>query len=70
MIKNKSELLEKDATITKMRGDASKLQLQMSQMLNTTNDEKDKMRAEYLTVIERQKNEIKALNERLQVGDR
>ena len=58
MIKNKSELLEKDATITKMRGDASKLQLQMSQMLNTTNDEKDKMRAEYLTVIERQKNEI------------
>ena len=70
MIKNKSELLEKDATITKMRGDASKLQLQMSQMLNTTNDEKDKMRAEYLTVIERQKNEIKALNERLQAGDR
>ena len=39
-------------------------------MLNTTNDEKEKMRSEYLTVIERQKKEIAALNERMLQNNR
>ena len=51
--KTKSELLDKDAIILKIRGDVSKLQVELSTMLNTTNDEKEKLRSEYLTVIDR-----------------
>ena len=54
----------------KMRGDASKLQVEISTMLNTTNEEKEKLRSEYLAVIERQKKEVSALNERLLQNDR
>ena len=39
-------------------------------MLNTTNDEKEKMRSEYLTVIDRQKKEVAALNERMLQNNR
>ena len=70
MTKNKSELLEKDAVILKMRGEASKMQVELSSMLNTTNDEKEKMRSEYLTVIDRQKKEVAALNERMLQNNR
>ena len=39
-------------------------------MLNTTNEEKEKLRSEFLAVIERQKKELSALNERLLQNDR
>ena len=68
--KTKSELLDKDAIILKIRGDVSKLQVELSTMLNTTNDEKEKLRSEYLTVIDRQKKEVASLNERLLQNDR
>ena len=68
--KTKQELLQKDAIILKMRGDASKLQVEISTMLNTTNEEKEKLRSEYLAVIDRQKKEVAALNERLLHNDR
>ena len=68
--KTKQELLQKDAVILKMRGDASKLQVEISTMLNTTNEEKEKLRSEYLAVIDRQKKEVAALNERLLHNDR
>ena len=54
----------------KMRGDASKMQVEISTMLNTTNEEKEKLRSEYLAVIDRQKKEVAALNERLLHNDR
>ena len=70
LAKTKTEVLEKEALILKMRGDATKMQGELGQMLNTTNEEKEKLRSEYLAVIERQKKELSALNERLLQNDR
>ena len=63
--KQKTELVEKDAVITKMRSEATRMQKEMSIMLNSTNEDKEKMRTEYMTVIERLKQENKGLNENL-----
>ena len=63
--KQKTELVEKDAIITKMRSEATRMQKEMSIMLNSTNEDKEKMRTEYMTVIERLKQENKGLNENL-----
>ena len=70
LAKTKTEVLEKEALILKMRGDATKMQGELGQMLNTTNEEKEKLRSEFLAVIERQKKELSALNERLLQNDR
>ena len=53
--KQKTELIEKDATITKMRSETTRLKQEMNTMLNSINEDKDKMRTEYMTVIERLK---------------
>ena len=63
--KQKTELIEKDAIITKMRSEATRMQQEMNSMLNSINEDKDKMRSEYMTVIERLKQENKGLNENL-----
>ena len=63
--KQKTELIEKDATITKMRSETTRLKQEMNTMLNSINEDKDKMRTEYMTVIERLKQENKGLNENL-----
>ena len=63
--KQKTELLEKDAIITKMRSETTRMQQEMNTMLNSINEDKDKMRSEYMTVIERLKQENKGLNENL-----
>ena len=63
--KQKTELLEKDAIITKMRSEATRMQQENNTMLNSINEDKDKMRSEYMTVIERLKQENKGLNENL-----
>ena len=70
LAKTKTELLEKEALILKMRGDTTKMQGELGQMLNTTNEEKEKLRSEYLAVIDRQKKELSALNEHLLQNDR
>ena len=63
--KQKTELLEKDAVITKMRSEATRMQQDMNTMMNSINEDKEKMRNEYMTVIERLKQENKGLNENL-----
>ena len=63
--KQKTELIEKDATITKMRSETTRLKQEMNTMMNSINEDKDKMRTEYMTVIERLKQENKGLNENL-----
>ena len=51
--KLRSESFEKDGVISQLRTEGTKKQHELNRMLNTTNEEKDKMRSEYLTVIER-----------------
>ena len=63
--KQKTELLEKDAVITKMRSEATRMQQDMNTMMNSINEDKEKMRNEYMTVIERLKQENKGLNDNL-----
>ena len=42
----------------------------MKHMLNSTNEDKEKMRAEYLAAFERQKQDIAALQGRLAATDK
>ncbi len=64
-MKIKSDLNDRDTVIQRLREEAFKLQQEIKQLINSSSDEKEKMRAEYLSAIERQKQEVAGLQNQL-----
>ena len=70
MARSRTESHERDLAIARLREEASRSQQEIKQLLNSSSADKEKMRAEYLAAIERQKQEVSALHSRLAATDK
>ena len=68
--KAREAIQQRDQQISLLRGETTKLQQEISRIMAISTEEKEKLRSEYLYVIERQKQEVNSLNSRLAATDK